>query len=186
MTKEDALVWNANSDEERHLIEKLRKIETLFARTTNSGERQAAESASERIRRRLAQSEEAEPAVEYRFSLPDGWSKLLFIALLRRYGLKPYRYAGQRRTTVMVKVAASFVDEVLWPEFQEVNATLRSHLDSVTTRIIQQAIHGGHADIEERPVEESPLGNLHSLASSPHDFLSGPLVRILNLCQHKL
>ncbi len=51
----------------------------------------------------------------------------------------------------MVKVASSFVDEVLWPEFQEVNATLCSHLDAVTTRIIQQAIHGGDSDIEERP-----------------------------------
>ena len=148
-------MWNANADEESRLIEKLRKIETLYARTTNSGERQAAESASERIRRRLAQLEEAEAAVEFRFSLPDGWSKSLFIALLRRYGLKPYRYAGQRRTTVMVKVAASFVDDVLWPQFQEVNRTLCSHLDSVTTRIIHQAIHGGDANIEERPAPET-------------------------------
>lgn len=126
-----------------------------MTRTTNSGERQAAESALERIRRRLAQLEQAEPAVEFRFSLPDGWSKSLFIALLRRYGLKPYRFAGQRRTTVMVKVAASFVDEVLWPEFREANATLRSHLDSVTERIIHEAIHGGGADIEERPAPET-------------------------------
>ena len=152
----------ANSDEELHLIEKLRKIETLFARTTNPGERQAAESASQRIRARLAQLERTESAIEFRFSLPDAWSKSLFIALLRRYGLKPYRYASQRRTTVMVKVASSFVDDVLWPEFQEVNATLRSHLDAVTARIIQQAIHGDAGDIEERhgdaPVrEQAPL-----------------------------
>jgi hypothetical protein len=113
-----------NSDEEWHLIEKLRKIETLFARTTNLGEREAAKGALERIRQRLAQLEKTESAVEFRFSLPDEWSKLLFIALLRRYGLTPYRYASQRRTTVMVKVASSFVDDVLWPEFQQVNATL--------------------------------------------------------------
>jgi len=148
-------VWNASADEETRLIEKLRKIETLFALTTNSGERQAAESALERIRRRLAQLEQAETAIEYRFSLPDGWSKSLFIALLRRYGLKPYRYNGQRRTTVMVKVAASFVDEVLWPQFQEVNRTLCAHLDSVTTRIIHQAIHGGDVNVEERPAPET-------------------------------
>ena len=142
-------VSTANSDEERHLIDKLNKIETLFARTTNLGERQAAESAGERIRRRLAQLQDVEPAAEFRFSLLDGWSRELFIALLRRYGLKPYRYASQRRTTIMVKVVPSFVDEVLWPEFQQVNATLRSHLDAVTTRIIQQAIHGGEQDIDE-------------------------------------
>src|SRR5438094_10596838 len=94
---------NVSSDEESRLIEKLRKIEILFARTTNPGERQAAESALERIRQRLTELEKAERPVEFRFSLVDGWSKSLFIALLRRYGLKPYRYTGQRRTTVMVK-----------------------------------------------------------------------------------
>jgi len=53
----------------------------------------------------------------------------------------------------MVKVAVSFVNEVLWPEFRELNATLRTHLDSVTTRIIQQAIHGGDAEVEERAAQ---------------------------------
>jgi hypothetical protein len=52
-------MWAGNSDEERQLIDKLKKIETLFARTTNPGERQAAESALDRIRRRLAQLEKS-------------------------------------------------------------------------------------------------------------------------------
>jgi hypothetical protein len=144
---------NVDLDEERRLIERLRKVEALYARATSPGERQAAESAAERIRRRLNELERVEQPVEFRFSLPDGWSRSLFIALLCRYGLKPYRYAGQRRTTVEVKVAASFVDEVLWPEFLELNATLRSHLDSVTNRIIQQAIHGD-VGTEQRPGQE--------------------------------
>ena len=141
-----------SSDEER-LIEKLHKIETLFARTTIPGERKAAETAADRIRLRLQQLEKVERSVEYRFTLPDTWSKALFIALLRRYNLKPYRYRGQRRTTVVVKVAVSFVNEVLWPEFRELNATLRTHLDSVTARIIHQAIHGNDAEVEERAAQ---------------------------------
>jgi hypothetical protein len=141
-------------DEETHLIEKLHKIEALFASSTYSGERQSAESAIERIRRRLAELDQTERPVEFRFSLTDGWSKSLLIALLRRYGLNPYRYAGQRRTTVRVRVAASFVDQVLWPEFLQLNATLCTHLDSVTRRVIQQAIHGGDGDIEVVPGRE--------------------------------
>jgi hypothetical protein len=138
-------------DEEERLIEKLRKVEALFARATSPGERQAAASALDRIRQRLAELNRIEKPVEMRFSLADPWSKALFLALVRRYGLNPYRYAGQRRTTVTVKAPASFVDDVLWPEFQQLNATLRSHLDAVTNRIIQQAIHGGDARIDERP-----------------------------------
>src|SRR5262245_40468235 len=151
-------MWITNLDEERRLIEKLQKIETLFARTMNPGERQAAASALDRIRGRLAHMETSEPAVEFRFSLADGWSTSVFIALVRRYGLRPYRYRSQRRTTVVIKVAPSFVDEVLWPEFRQINATLRSHLDTVTTRIIQEAIHHGGADVEERPMRE-PVGH---------------------------
>jgi len=150
---------NADLDEEKRLIERFRKVEALFARTPYPGEREAAESALERIRRRLGELEKVEQAVEFRFSFSDGWSKSLFIALLWRYGLKPYRYAGQRRTTVRVKVTASFVDQVLWPEFRELNMTLRSHLDSVTSRIIQEAIHRGGIGVEEeRPGQEPMAG----------------------------
>ena len=134
---------NATIDEEQRLIEKLRKIETLFASTNHAGERQAAETARDRIRQRLAQLEKSEPVVEHKFLFSDGWSTSLFVALLQRYDLKPYRYPSQRRTTVVVKVARSFVDDVLWPQFQQLNQTLFSHLDAVTTRIIHEAIHRG-------------------------------------------
>jgi hypothetical protein len=136
-------------DEEQRLIDKLRKIETLFARTTYAGEREAAEMARERIRRRLAELEATERAVEYKFTLPDGWSVSLFIALVHRYGLKPYRRPSQRRTTVMVKVTPSFADEVLWPQFQQLNDTLAEHLNAVTRRIIQEAIHR-NGEVEQR------------------------------------
>jgi len=142
-------------EEERRLVDKLRKIEALFARATSDGERVAAENASDRIRQRLEQLERSERAVEYRFSVPDTWSKSLFIALLRRYGIEPYRYAGQRRTTVMARVTRTFADEVLWPEYQQLNAMLREHLDSVTQRVIAQAIHGNQADVEERPAQQA-------------------------------
>jgi hypothetical protein len=142
-------------EEERRLVDKLRKIEALFARATSAGERVAAENASDRIRQRLEQLERSERAVEYRFSVPDAWSKSLFIALLRRYGIEPYRYAGQRRTTVMARVTRTFADEVLWPEYQQLNAMLREHLDSITKRVIAQAIHGNQADAEERPAQAS-------------------------------
>lgn len=136
--------------EEERLIEKLHKIEALFARPATDGERVAAGNALERIRKRLRQLELAEPAIEFRFSLPDTWSRSLLIALLRRYGLKPYRYPGQRRTTVMVKVTKTFVDETLWPEFQQLNATLRGYLDEVTQRVIAEAIYRDVSDAEER------------------------------------
>ena len=140
--------------EEERLIEKLRKIEALFARATSAGERTAAENARDRIRQRLEQLERSERVIEYRFSLPDAWSKSLFIALLRRYGIDPYRYSGQRRTTVMARVTRTFAGEVLWPEYQQLNAMLRAHLESITKRVIAEAIHGDQADAEERPGQE--------------------------------
>lgn len=144
-------------DEEARLIEKLRKIEALFARSSTPGERVAAENARERIRERIRLCEKVERAIEFRFSLPDLWSKSLFIALLRRYGVAPYRYRGQRRTTVMARVTRSFATEVLWPEYQQLDATLRAHLASVTKRVIATALHGDDSEVEERP-EQEPQG----------------------------
>jgi hypothetical protein len=137
------------NDEEERLIDKLRKIEALFARATSPGERHAAASARERIRERLRHLEKTERAVEVRFTLPDEWSHRLFVALLRRYGVEPYRYPGQRRTTVMARVTPS-AREVLWPEFLALHQTLRAHLDAVTRRVVASALQADASDAVER------------------------------------
>ena len=73
------------------------------------------------------------------------------IALMRRYQIRPYRYPGQRYTTVMARIPKRFVDETLWPEFQELNRTLASFLSEVTDRVIAQGIESNLADIEVAP-----------------------------------
>ncbi len=134
--------------QEQDLIDKLRKIERLHAGATTPGEREAAADAMARIKKRLGEVERLEKAIEYRFNLNDDWSKKLFIALLRRYGLKPYRYARQRRTTVMVRVPRSFVNETLWPQYLELSTTLRDYLEDITNRVIAEGVHGDTQDEE--------------------------------------
>ncbi|WP_395737515.1 hypothetical protein [Prosthecobacter sp.] len=126
---------------EQDLLDKLSKIERLYAGAATLGEKEAAADAIARIKRRLGEAAKVERPIEYKFTLADGWSKKLFTALLRRYELRPYRYARQRRTTVMVRVPRSFVDETLWPEFLELSKVLQSYLDEVTERVISGAIH---------------------------------------------
>src|SRR5262245_27798121 len=104
------------------LREKLRKVEALFAGAGTEGERLAAEAALARIRARLAEEGRREAAIEMQFSIADPWARLLFMALSRRYGLAPYRYHRQRRSTVMLRAPKSFLEAVLWPEFRELEA----------------------------------------------------------------
>ena len=135
--------------DEARLLEKLRAIEALFSGATSDGERVAAGEAKKRIQLRLKAIEEADPPVEYKFSVADGWSAKLFLALCRRYGIKPYRYRGQRRTTLMAKVSKRFVSETLWPEYEELSGVLRRHLDEMTERIIAAAIHEDVSDAKD-------------------------------------
>ena len=132
------------------LLEMLRRVETLHARTAVAGERDAAANAMNAIRARLARCEQQDPPVEYRFSMQDSWSRRLFTALLRRYGIAPFRYRGQRYTTVMAKVSKTFVDETLWPEFLELDDILESYLSDITDRVIQEAIYQGSSEASER------------------------------------
>jgi hypothetical protein len=134
--------------DEQTLIEKLRRIEALFAGAMTLGERDAAAEARERIQQRLAATEHTDPPREYRFSLPDPWTRKLFIALLRRYGIRPFRYKRQRATTVMARVPESFVDDTLWPEFQELADTLTQYLADVTDRVIREGIDGDASDAD--------------------------------------
>ena len=133
---------------EQDLLDKLSKIERLYAGAATPGEKEAAADAITRIKRRLGETAKIERPIEYKFTLTDGWSKKLFTALLRRYALRPYRYARQRRTTVMVRVPRSFVDDTLWPEFLELSKVLQTYLDEVTERVISRAIHENEGDEE--------------------------------------
>ena len=125
---------------EADLQAKLRKIEALFAGATFDGERVAAGEALKRMMERLEASRQAAPPVEMQFSLSDSFAKKLFLALLRRYELKPYRYKRQKYTTVMVRVPEQFVNETLWPEFQELSKVLEEHLEQITETIIRENI----------------------------------------------
>jgi hypothetical protein len=93
-----------------------------------------------------------------RFSMADMWSRKVFVALLRRYGIRPYRYSGQRYTTVMANVSQGFVTETLWPQFQEIFQTLQACLSEVTDRVVHQVIHQDDSDAEvvEKPKQLMP------------------------------
>ncbi|MEQ1890964.1 MAG: hypothetical protein ABL998_00340 [Planctomycetota bacterium] len=151
------------------LAEKLRKLEALFARPGTEGERAAAASALERLRARLRQLEESQPPQIYRFSLPDTWSRRLFVALARRYGLQPYREHGQRRTTVMLRTSPKFIDETLWPEFVELQQELSRQLEAVTLRIIHQAVHADTEEAAEQAQGEGRSGELHPPGAGPQE-----------------
>ncbi len=144
--------------DESKLIEKLRLIEALFSGAATEGERVAADRARERILDRLRSWEREVPPIEYRFSMGDMWSRKVFVALLRRYGIRPYRYKRQRYTTVMAKVTQKFVDETLWPEFEEISDSLESYLSDVTDRVVSQVIHqdSSEAEVIDDPYQLQP------------------------------
>lgn len=135
---------------EQALREKLRKIENLFAGAGTEGERTAAGLATERIRKRLRKSVHKEKEAEIRFSIPDPWQFKLFTALCRRYGLKPYRYPRMHSQTALIRAPGSFVDTVLWPEFEQIAEALRSHLSKITDRVIHEEVHSETREPEER------------------------------------
>ena len=139
---------------EETLIQKLIKIEALFAGATTAGERISANRARQRILERLRELLPKDPPIEYHFTFADVWSRKVFVALLRRYGLKPYRYHRQRYTTVMAQVPKRFVEDTLWPEFEKIDAELQLYLKQVTDRIVHRVLH---EDSSEAAVVDKPL-----------------------------
>ena len=136
-------------DAEQRLREKLRKFEALFAGAATAGEKAAAGAAADRIRRRFAETSKVERAEEFKFSITDPWSRQLFTALCRRYGVKPFRYSRMHRQTVLVRAPASFVNGVLWPEFEALSEALSAHLLEITNRIIREEVYATNEEAEE-------------------------------------
>lgn len=139
---------------EQELRQKLRKIAALFEGATTPGERDAAAAALDRIRAALGAAEQTEQTIEMSFRLPDRWNRRLFMALCRRYGLKPYRYPRQRHSTVVLRAPKSFIDNTLWPEFLQIKNALDEYLNEATERIIREEVFGNADEAEER--EGSP------------------------------
>ncbi len=138
---------------EQSLREKLRKIEALFAGAATHGERAAAGAAAERIRSRLGETSAKEKAIEVKFAIADIWSRRLFVALCRRYGLKPFRYPRMHRQSIIIRAPKSFLEQVLWPEFEELSAALTAYLNEITEKVIREEVHGetGEADEVDEP-----------------------------------
>jgi len=139
--------------DEGTLLEKLRKIEALHAGTRVDGEREAAKRAAERIRARLAELRGREHDVELLYRIADPWMQTLFVALCRRYGLKPYREKGRRYSTIIVRAPQTFHNMTLWPEFNALSEELAKHLKEITDRVIREAIH---TDVTEPPEAPAP------------------------------
>jgi hypothetical protein len=133
------------------LLEKLRKIEALYAGTNVDGEREAARRAAERIRARLAELRGSERDEVLVYSVPDPWKRKLFLALCRRYGLTPFREYGRRYSTVMVRAPKTFQQRTLWPEFLALSEELHAHLSELTDRVVREAIDEDVTEATESP-----------------------------------
>src|ERR1700678_1997377 len=125
---------------EQQLRDRLRKISALFEGATTTGERDAAAAAILRVKKALGITAQVEQPVEYKFKLPDRWQRRLFTALCRRYGLDPFRYKRQRYTTVMLRVPKSFLENTLWPEYNELKQALDEYLSEATERIVREEV----------------------------------------------
>lgn len=144
--------------DEARLIERLRAIEALYAGAMTPGEKTAAERGRERILERLQSLEESDPVIEFQFSMPDPWQRQVFTALLRRYGIRPYRYRRQRRTTVMARAPERFMDETIWPEYREIAKALTTYLAEATSRVLREVLQSEGSDAEVRD-EPPQLGS---------------------------
>jgi len=133
------------------LLEKLRKIEALHAGTSVDGEREAARRAAERTRARLAELRGRGEDIEMHYRLPDPWKRKLFVALCRRYGLKPFREHGRRYSTAQLRAPKGFHQNTLWPQFEALCDELDAHLNELTTRVIREAINDDVSEPAEQP-----------------------------------
>ena len=51
----------------------------------------------------------------------------------------------------MVRAPASFINDTLWPEFQELSDALSAHLMIITERIIREEVYATTGEADEIP-----------------------------------
>lgn len=131
------------------LIEKLARIEALYAGAATAGEKNAAGAARGRIIERIRAAEKIDPPIEFAFRTKDPWSRKLLLALLRRYDINPYRYHRQRHTTVRARMSKRFCHETFWPEYLALDHELIAQLDALAKEVIRRSIHEDSSEAAE-------------------------------------
>jgi len=53
------------------------------------------------------------------------------------------------RQTIIIRAPNSFVEQVLWPEFEELSAALTAYLSQITDKVIREEVHGETDEAEE-------------------------------------
>jgi hypothetical protein len=123
------------SDESK-FIDRLRTIERRMANAPDGVDSNGVASA---MRARLAAARVAESDSLQRCAMPDPWSRDLFVAVCRRYGVEPFHERGLRQTTVSIRVPASFLRDVLSPQAEQMARELDGYLNGFIDRVIGAA-----------------------------------------------
>ena len=83
-----------------------------------------------------------EGALEQRYGVGDDYARMLFIALCRAHGLRPYRRPRLSRSTVCVHTSVSKHD-ALWRQFLELSRQLGDRLLEVTDQFVREVERDG-------------------------------------------
>jgi len=76
-----------------------------------------------------------EGELEQRYGVGDDYACILFIAVCRMHGVRPYRRPRLQRTTVCVRTTVS-KHEALWRQFLEQSRQLDARLAEVTEQFV--------------------------------------------------
>jgi len=141
------------------LIDKLQKIQALYLGALTPGEKAAAAHAMTNIQNKLESYKHQERVTEWKFGVNNYFEKRLLKAIFNKYGIETYRYSGQRHTTLNAKTTDTIVNEVVWPQYQEMAKVLRDHFDKLTNEVIKEAL--GEDEREDEIRQESPQLSYH-------------------------
>lgn len=126
--------------DEKKVRETIRKVEAQRDSTPFDAERETACRMLETLRAKLAAAREQGSLMEISYSLMNEWERRVLFTLCRHYGLRTFRRRGQRQSTVIVLVSASFQHGTLWPHFVQLTQTLDPLVDGVVSQFLRESI----------------------------------------------
>jgi len=135
------------------LLEKIKKIEALIEGAKTDGEKNAAISAKDRILKKHPELDIDKDVLEFTLRTSDSWHKKLLLAICRKYGLRPYRYKGQKYTTVMVRANTDFLNKIVWSEYIEYSNHLEKLVGAITDDLISKIHKEEDEDLAQAGLE---------------------------------
>lgn len=95
----------------------------------------------EPFKKKLKDISHLEEIYEIIVNTKTDWNRQIFLALCEKYNLEPYRYKGEKKTTIKLETTMDFMENILWPDYKKFTKIYHKSMEDILKKCIEKILY---------------------------------------------